>query len=256
MTEAVARITAFDTAVFTIETQTSHRDRVALLRIQSLVRRVRGRYAYLEIGSHLGGTLLPHLLDPTCESVHSVDPRPPCQPDERGQVFYYVDNATARMREQLASEVPPGALLRLTTWEHHAANIPAQAYGRKFDLALIDGEHTNVAAFSDFVSILPTLERDACVAFHDANLVLDAITNIERLLRHEGTRHVTLILPDLVAVICLRGAAEAAMAELGPHALDRGAFVAWARSALRAEVAANFRPEGTGPVANLSEAPD
>jgi len=30
---------------------------------------------------------------------------------------------------------------------------------------------------------------------------------VERFLRHEGTRHVTLILPDLVAVICLRGAA-------------------------------------------------
>ncbi len=236
MTEAAARITALDTSVFTIETQTTPRDRVALLRIHSLVRRMQGRYAYLEIGSYLGGTLVPHLLDPACEAVHSVDPRPPSQRDNRGQDFDYVDNSTARMREHLASAMPPSALLRLTTWEHDAADIPAHAYGRGFDLALIDGEHTNVAVFSDFISILPALERDACVAFHDANLVLDAITNVERLLRHEGTRHVTLILPDLVAVICLRGAAEAAMAELGPHARDRGTFATWARNALRTEV--------------------
>lgn len=243
MTEAAARITALDTNVFTIESQTSHQDRVALLRIKALVRRVRGRYTYLEIGSHLGGTLLPHLLDPACESVHSVDPRPQCQPDERGLVFDYVDNSTARMREQLISAVPPSALQRLTTWEHDAADIPAPAYCRRFDLALIDGEHTNVAAFSDFVSILPALARDACVAFHDANLILDAIVNVERLLRHEGTRHATLILPDCVAIIGLRGAAEAVIAELGPHALDRRAFEVWSRSALRAEIAANASRE-------------
>jgi len=241
MTDAVARITALDTAVFTIETQTSDRDRMALLRIHCLVRTLRGRYGYLEIGSHLGGTLLPHLLDPLCEAVHSVDPRPSSQPDERGQVFHYDDNSTARMREHLAAAVPPRALLRLTTWERDASDIPAQAYGRTFDLALIDGEHTNVAAFSDFVAILPALERDACIVFHDANLVLDAITNIERLLRYQGTPFVTMILADLVAVICLRAAAEAARAELGPHALDRDTFTSWARNALRAEVAANFR---------------
>jgi len=252
----VARIIALDTSVFAIESQTSERDQVAFLRIQSLVRRMRGRYAYLEIGSHLGGTLLPHFLDPACESIHSVDPRPPYQPDERGRVFDYLDNSTARMREQLAAAVPPGALQRLTTWEHDAADIPAHRYGRRFDLALIDGEHTNIAAFSDFVSILPALERDACVAFHDANLVLDAIANVERLLRHEGTRHATLILPDLVAVIGLRGAAQAVMAELGPHAVDRGAFVAYARRQLREDIAANAGQNANEHLASASESPD
>ena len=239
MTNAVARITALDPSIFAVESQTSQKDRTALLRIHSLVRCLRGRYAYLEIGSHLGGTLVPHLLDPACVAIHSVDPRPQRQPDARGIEFEYMGNSTARMREVLGSAVPTGALLRLTTWEHDAADIPIYAYGRRFDLAFIDGQHTNIAAFSDFISILPALERDACVAFHDANLILDAIANVERLLRYERTLHATLFLPDNVAVVCLRGAAETALNELGPHALERVGYEAWARSALNEAIAAN-----------------
>ncbi len=236
-----SRLEALDTSLFCIESQTSTLDRIALLRIQRLVRRMRGRYAYLEIGSHLGGTLLPHLLDPACQSVHSVDPRPLYQHDERGVDFEYSENSTARMLEQLSVVVPAVSLQRLVSWEHDAADIPSHSYGRQFDLVLIDGEHTIVAAFSDFVSVLPTLARDALVVFHDANLVMDAIKNAERLLRHLGARHETLILPDCVAVIGMRSAAKLANDELGPQALDRVSFERFSSNALKLEIAENLQ---------------
>lgn len=241
MIDAAPRKSALDTSVFAIETQTSERDRLALLRVQSLVRRSRGWYAYLEIGSHLGGTLLPHLLDPACVAVHSVDPRPPRQPDARGTVFDYDDNSTQRMRGLLAAVVPPERLQRLTTWEHDAAAVPAHGYGRRFDLALIDGEHTNTAAFSDFLSIFPVLQRDACVMFHDANLITDAIANAERFLRYERTAHVTLFMPDQVAVVCLRGLVAPAVAELAAYAVDRAAYEAYASRELIRQLVENSR---------------
>jgi hypothetical protein len=240
MTTALTQILSFDPSIFSIESQTSEFDRISLLRLQSIVRRICGKYVYLEIGSHLGGTLLPHLLDPACEAVHSIDPRPLSQPDERGKAFNYDDNSTQRMIDRLALAAPPRALDILTTWEKDAANIPPTAFSRKFNLALIDGEHTNLAVFSDFLSILPVLSRDAVVAFHDANLVLDGIGNIERFLRYEKTEHVTMFLRDCVAVIGLRGARHVIEAELGPHALDRVEYETWARNAVRAEIAQNF----------------
>lgn len=124
-----SRLVALDTSLFCIESQTSPLDRIALLRIQRLVRRMRGRYSYLEIGSHVGGTLLPHLLDDACQSVHSVDPRPFFQPDERGRDFGYSENSTAKMLEQLSVVVPAVLLQRLVTWEHDAADIPPHSYG-------------------------------------------------------------------------------------------------------------------------------
>jgi hypothetical protein len=233
------RIAALDIGLFSIETQTSDSDRTSLLRLQRMVRGLHGRYGYLEIGSHLGGTLLPHLLDPACSAVHSVDPRPSSQPDDRGRWFDYDGNSTARMRELLAEAVPPAGMERLVTWDHDAAAIPAHAYRTRFELVLIDGEHTTVAAFSDFVSVLPALAQHACIAFHDANIVLDAIANAERLLRHMGTRHATHFLPDNVAVISLRAAADAAEEELAPVAHRRADYEAWTRAELRRMIAEN-----------------
>ena len=86
-----------DTAVFRLLTQSSEGDRRSLLDIQNIVRAVDASYVYLEVGSHLGGTLLPHLMDPLCRVVVSVDPRPASQADERGRVFHYERNSTSRM---------------------------------------------------------------------------------------------------------------------------------------------------------------
>jgi hypothetical protein len=80
---AVSRIEALDTSVFAIQPG-HYSDRTSFLRVQRLVRTIQPDYAYLEVGSDLGGSLLPHLLDPACRVAVSVDPRPESQPDERG----------------------------------------------------------------------------------------------------------------------------------------------------------------------------
>jgi hypothetical protein len=41
-----------------------------------------GDYSYIEIGSHLRGSLLPHLAGPACTRISSVDLRPEVLRDE------------------------------------------------------------------------------------------------------------------------------------------------------------------------------
>src|SRR5690348_3494405 len=101
-----------DTAVFKLLTQSSEGDRRSLLDIQNIVRAFDTSYIYLEVGSHLGGTLLPHLMDPNCRTVISVDPRPTNQADERGRVFHYERNSTARMFRNLETIVPRENMLK------------------------------------------------------------------------------------------------------------------------------------------------
>jgi hypothetical protein len=86
-----------------------------------------------------------------------------------------------------------------------------------------------VAAFSDVMSLLPIIAADAVISLHDANLVADAIQNLERFFTYAGIEFATVFLRDNVCAIGLRGMAEHVAAELGPHANDRGQFLANAR---------------------------
>ena len=75
-----------DTSVFEgIPSQTSDDDRKSLLALQAGVRSRRKTYTYLEIGSFLGGSLQPHLLDRSCERIYSIDKRCVVAPDDRDQ---------------------------------------------------------------------------------------------------------------------------------------------------------------------------
>ena len=71
------RIRRLDLSLFEqIESESSERDQLSWLAIQRIIRtRVKG-YTYLEIGSHLGGSIQQHFLDPACRSIYSIDPRP------------------------------------------------------------------------------------------------------------------------------------------------------------------------------------
>src|SRR5580698_6861723 len=95
------RIAAGDISLFAVETQTSPADRQSLLRLQELIRRQFDEYTYLEVGSHVGGSIFPHLVDERCAKVISIDARPSEQPDERGVYFKYDDNTVARMLSTL-----------------------------------------------------------------------------------------------------------------------------------------------------------
>ncbi len=231
------KIEAIDPGIFVLETQTSRNDRQSLLRLQRLTRKGNGDYCYLEIGSHLGGSLLPHLADSRCGSAISIDPRPAIQLDERGPMAVYPENSTQRMIDGLRRYLQDAELVKLQTFDADASSVPRTAVARPVHLALIDGEHTNVATVSDFLAIVPFLTDDAIVVFHDSNLIFDAISHIERILNFMRVPFQTMFLPDVVAAIGLRGAASALLSETSEVALPREQFVGSARRRLRASVA-------------------
>jgi hypothetical protein len=84
-----------------ITSQSTEADKRSLLAVQMAVRALRPDYTYLEIGSYLGGSIQPHLLDDKCRRIYSIDKRPSVQPDERGIDYVYRNNSTARMLEGL-----------------------------------------------------------------------------------------------------------------------------------------------------------
>lgn len=245
------RLDRLDPALLAETSQTTEGDRRSLLRVQAAVRAARPAYRYGEIGSHLGGSLVPHLLDPACAAIVSIDPRPLSQPDERGRDFTYQDNSTARMIEDLRPRVGEAALGKLRTFDLDARDVPAGPDTTGLDLVLIDGEHTDTAAFSDFVSMLPLLAPDAVVAWHDADLVIDALQNAERLLEHRGIPFRTVLLPDVVGAIGLGTAAGLVERALAPFALERAAFTRAARAHIHRSIveAAIERGEALPPAA-------
>ena len=100
-------IAALDLKLFEkIESQSTEPDKQSLLALQSAVRELRPGYRYLEIGSYLGGSIQPHLLDDKCGHIYSLDKRPLQQPDARGFDYRYLNNSTERMLENLRSVAP------------------------------------------------------------------------------------------------------------------------------------------------------
>jgi hypothetical protein len=219
--QALGMIETLDIAVFQIEAQSTLNDRASFLRVQTLARSVLGRYIYLEVGSHVGGSLFPHLVDPACEAAVSVDPRPEALPDERAQFIHYPQNSTARMIAVLSEGLAASAMAKLTTIDSDISAVRSEAVEPKATLAFIDGVHTNRACFSDFVGVVQLTKPDCIICFHDANLIADAIVNAERFLDHLGVAHETVFLPDTVAVMGLGSLASTVQDNLQAHALDR-----------------------------------
>ena len=54
----------------------------------------------------------------------------------------------------------------------------------------IDGEHTDIACFRDFLWTLPLMKSDAIILFHDSTLVYKALRMIGLSTRKSGQRHV------------------------------------------------------------------
>ncbi|MGB7973242.1 MAG: class I SAM-dependent methyltransferase [Roseiarcus sp.] len=227
--QIVASVEALDPSAFVVESQTTIEDRVSFLRIQKLMRACATNYAYVEVGSHIGGTLAPHLADPYCYAAISIDPRPSEQEDARGRSFIYNGNSTSRMIEVLQQALPEGCLAKLSTFDLDAAEVCHADLPARAELLLIDGRHTTTAAFSDAMSLVPAMASDAIISFHDSNLVADAIQNFERYLACAGVEFATVFLRDQVCAIGLRGMAERVAQELGPYALDRTQFLSEAR---------------------------
>src|ERR1044072_44392 len=123
MTAFDQSIAALDTSIFQIESQTSIDDRRSFLAIQNALRDWNRDYVYLECGSHVGGSLLPHVLDPRCRLAYSVDNRPDTQPDERGIMFPYPGNSSQRMLATLSHHATADLVGKVRTFDADASEL-------------------------------------------------------------------------------------------------------------------------------------
>ena len=200
MSSVISRIDDLDLSLFeTIESQTSAGDRRSLLAVQRAVAKRRGNYAYLEIGSHLGGSIQPHLVDPRCTKIYSIDPRPRSQPDDRspGVLWNYEDNSTARMLDGLKA-IDSAALHKIQCFDLTASEVSPTAIDPKPVVAFIDGEHTQKAVLSDFLFCKQVVADGGVILFHDTWLIYPAIFKISKLLRSENCKFVPLMLEGWV----------------------------------------------------------
>jgi Methyltransferase domain len=156
-----------------VKSQSGPQDRLSLLALHNACREHYGEFSYLEIGSHLGGSLQVCLADDRCRSIVSIDSRPERQPDVRG-VFEYPDNTTARMLDHLKS-VPRAQLGKLHTIDASTEAVSLEDLPAQPQLCFIDAEHTVEAALRDARFCQTAIGGDGAIAFHDRRLVRPAI---------------------------------------------------------------------------------
>jgi predicted O-methyltransferase YrrM len=154
--------------LFPIKSQTSTGDKQVLL---SVIDSLQDEYNYLEIGSFLGGSLTPFLDDTKCKLILSIDDREKIQPDERGLKFDYQSITTEMMMQNIVSYGFDTS--KLLTFDGSIESYKSD--NTKFDLVFIDGEHTDVACFRDFVYAFRLLKEDAICLFHDSQIVYKGI---------------------------------------------------------------------------------
>ena len=195
------RIDNFDLSLFQIETQTTPSDQQSFLAVQNAVRRAKDAYVYLECGSHLGGSLLPHILDPRCRLAYSVDKRPATLADDRGVPVHYPDNQTRRMVDLLATHAPAESMRKLVTFDLDAGELTGTQIAEQPDLVLIDAEHTVRAVFRDFLNLSRLCGPSTVYVFHDANLIFGGLQNIETFLQHSAIPFDSYIFRDSVFVL-------------------------------------------------------
>jgi hypothetical protein len=223
-------IASLDTSLFRyIESQTTDDDKYSLLAVQRAVRQ-KAEYVYLEIGSHLGGTLQPHLLDPRCTTIYSIDPRPLIVDDERGEKQKYFDNSTERMM-RLLSAVAPDQVQKIRTIDKAAPEIDPQTIDPRADLCFIDGEHTNTAAIADFEFCIKVLAPDGAIIFHDSDLVYKGIRQLLARLRKSDTKHFPLKLGGSVFAIAFGGSPLASATYI--RSISKSIHYHFLRSAVR-----------------------
>jgi len=156
---------------FPIPAQMTPNDKLFLLGSMRLARKTLS-YAYVEIGSFLGGSLTPFLMDPACKMVLSIDERGQVLPDERGINIDYSGITTQSMLDELNRCGIETEKLRTFDGSIHTL---ANNHTASFDVAFIDGEHTDEACFRDFLWTLPLMKSDAVIIFHDSHLICKSL---------------------------------------------------------------------------------
>lgn len=195
-------ISSLDHRLFSaIESQTTSSDKDSLLAIQAAVRHYAGEYRYLEIGSYLGGSIQPHLVDHKCIEIVSIDKRPKIQPDERGFDWTYLNNSTERMLDNLKG-IDSSAVAKVVTLDGGTDEIKAEQIDGPIHLCLIDGEHTDDAMKRDFEFCRRVLDpKGGVIVFHDAQITYNGIYECIEALKQEGADFRAYSLPSVVFVI-------------------------------------------------------
>lgn len=189
-----------DLALFEkITSQSTEADKRSLLACQLAVRDLRPGYNYLEIGSYLGGSIQPHLLDDKCRRIYSLDKRPASQPDARGIEYVYQNNSTDRMLDMLRHVRPN--LDKIVTIDGDSRSLDPAVVQDKIHLCFIDGEHTDTAVLSDFRFCLNVLDGSGAIVFHDAQITYNGIADCVRYLEENGMSFHAYALPSIVFVI-------------------------------------------------------
>jgi hypothetical protein len=185
-----------------VPSETTESDRVSLLALHNASRETYGLFSYLEIGSHVGGSLQALVVDEQCTAITSIDARPASQPDARGRTFGYPGNSTERMLAYLRG-VPGANLDKLRTVDASTEDLTAATF-EGAQLCFIDAEHTHDAALRDARFCRGVVGREGAIAFHDRRLVQSAID--EFIAELDPGTYTAYSLPDSVFVIELGSA--------------------------------------------------
>jgi Methyltransferase domain len=200
--QVTQRLESLDLELFAaIPSESSDNDKRSLLACQSAMRRLRPGYRYLEIGSYLGGSIQPHLVDPQCSQIVSIDKRPARMPDNRGLTFKYPNNTTERMLAQLR-EVGPEQMEKLVCIEGDARELDSARVPEPIDLAFVDGEHTDDAVLADTRFVVKVVRAEsAAIVFHDAQIVYNGLVEALTELKAAGRDVIAYNLPDYLLVV-------------------------------------------------------
>jgi hypothetical protein len=197
-----ARLAAHDLTLFQyVLSQTAEEDQKSLMALQAAVRTQHSQFTYLEIGSYMGGSLQPYVVDSHCQKIISLDPRLGEYPDERG-THQYKHNTTAKMLESLA-KIPGANLQKIQSIEAGTETVKSEAIKTLPHLCFIDGEHTNDAVLRDARFCFEIVKFDGCIAFHDAHLIYTALNQLLSELTQSQRPFRAYVLPETVFVIDL-----------------------------------------------------
>jgi hypothetical protein len=185
MDDFQVRINRLDLALFEyVPSQTTENERKALLALQSALRGLQS-FVYLEIGSYLGGSLQPYLLDNRCTGVISIDPRPDATADARGLKGAYgvsLDDMLNGLKK-----IPGADMKKLHTIDATTGDLSARDLPQRPDICFVDGEHTDTAVLTDANFCLSILGENGLIVFHDANLVYGGIETFVQKLATSGS---------------------------------------------------------------------
>jgi len=160
---------------FPISSQTSLNDKKVLLKIIGIFKNK--RFNYLEIGSFLGGSLTPFLMEDKCKLIVSIDKRNQKLDDERSEEWSYENVNENDMIRRLKEYN-----LDLSILKTFNGDIKDFKTNKKFDLSFIDGIHTDINTFSDFLNTLKKSNKDSIILFHDSSIIFKSISIINLLL--------------------------------------------------------------------------